>query len=279
MAAPSFTGDLTLGHVFAAAGLDPTELVVLRHTYTRGGLETPADVTPEKVLEYTRRQGINNKLGKTPPPLWLCFMADGQRRSRFLVAYENRGEVLEERTGDLRYFDLRPSEALASLSDRLVVEWSNDAVNWAKGGTLASPFPVIEIADPQAVPFPGFDHVLIPYAELQSVIEDARYGSWRTALGSVQGIYLITDTSTGKHYVGKADGDERILGRWSQYARDAHGGNVALRELAVDPSHRQHFQFSILRVFGPSVPTPEVDEAEAHYKRALLTREFGYNRN
>ena len=62
-------------------------------------------------------------------------------------------------------------------------------------------------------------------------------------------------------------GGERILGRWSAYARDGHGGNVALRDLAgLDPTH---FQFSIQRVFGPSVPTAEVDVAEAHFKRAL----------
>jgi len=86
-----------------------------------------------------------------------------------------------------------------------VVEWSRDAVNWAKTGASASLFPVVEIADPEVVPFPGFDHVLITHAELQAVIEDSRYAAWRTALGAVQGIYLIADTSTGQLYVGKAD--------------------------------------------------------------------------
>lgn len=279
MTTDNFSGDLSLGHVFGAAGLDVNGLMVLRHTYTQGGLESPADLTPEKVLDYTRRQGLNNKLGKDPAPLWLCFMADGQRRSRVLTAYENHGEVPGVQADGLRHFDLRPSEALTSLKDRLVVEWSGDTVNWAKKGVSAALFPVIELADPHAVPFPGFDRVLISYSELRAVVEDSRYASWRTALGSVQGIYLIADSSTGQLYVGKADGAERILGRWSQYARDAHGGNVTLKEVAVDPSHRQHFMFSILRVFGPSVPTAEVDETEAHYKRSLLTRQYGYNRN
>jgi len=61
---------------------------------------------------------------------------------------------------------------------------------------------------------------------------------------------------------------------------NGHGGNIALRQLAgLDPTHVQHFQFSILRVFGPTVPTAEVDETESYYKRALLTREHGLNRN
>lgn len=276
----SRTGDLTLGHIFVAAGLDPSQVVALRHTYTSDGLATPADVTPPNLLEYVRKQGVSNKLGRTPPFIWLNFMTDGQRRSRFLTAYENHGEVPAERTADNRYFDLRPSDVLASLRDRLVIDWSRDAVNWAKTGTAASAFPVVEVADPQAVPFPGFDRVLITHSDLQDVVADSRYAAWRTALGAVQGIYLIADASTGKLYVGKADGSDRILGRWSAYARDGHGGNVALRELAdLDMTHRQHFVFSILRVFGPTATTTEVDEAETHFKRAMLTRQHGLNRN
>lgn len=275
---PAPEGNLNLGHILHAAGLAASEVTVLRHTYTADGLVAGA-LTPQGVLEYTRRQGVSNKLGKNPPRLWLCFMADGQRRSRFHVAYENHGEVVEERSDDLRYFDLRPSNALASLKDRLVVEWSRDAVNWAKSGASAASFPVVEIADPHAVAFPGFDKLVVSYSELQAVIGDSRYAAWRTALRSVQGIYLIADSSSGQLYVGKADGSERILGRWSTYSHDGHGGNLALKELAgLDPTHRQHFVFSILRVFGPSTPMSEVDEAESHFKQALLTRKFGLNR-
>lgn len=276
----STTGDLTLGHIFAAAGLDLSQVVVLRHTYNPDGLATPADVTPANLLEYVRCQGINNKLGRTPPSIWLNFMTDGQRRSRFLSAYENHGEVREERSGDLRYFDLRPTDVLASLKDRLVVEWSRDAVNWAKSGTAASAFPIVEIADPVELPFPGFDRLVISHGELVTMVEDRRYAQWRSALGAVQGVYLIADTTNGQLYVGKADGGERIMGRWAAYARNGHGGNLALRQLAgLDPAHARHFKFSILQVFGPAATSREIDEAESHYKEALLTRHYGMNRN
>ncbi len=117
---------------------------------------------------------------------------------------------------------------------------------------------------------------------------DPRYADWRTALSEVQGIYLITDASNGKQYVGKADGAKRILGRWTSYTRDEHGGNVALRGLAFTSAgdgtpttrthHARHFVFSILRVFGPSTSSTEVNASESHYQRALMTREFGLNR-
>jgi len=184
----TITGDLRLGHILAAAGLELSDVVLLRHTFTKGGLESPSDLTADKVMDYTRRQDINNKLGRTPPRFWLIFIADGSRRSRFLTAYENHGEVPAELTETLRYFDLRPSEVLSSLVGRLVVEWSRDPVNWAKTAATASTFPVIEIADPEVVPFPGFDRVLITHAVLQSVVQDSRYAAWQTALGAVQGI-------------------------------------------------------------------------------------------
>jgi hypothetical protein len=279
--ASSLHGDLTLADLLSVAGLAADDVLLVRHTYSADGLTGPHDATVENVLTYTRAQALRqSKVPRDPPALWLNFMADGKRRSRFLTAYENSGEVLAERTDVLRYFDLHQSDVLASLRNRLVIEWTNDTINWAKAGARADQMPVVEIADPARVPFPGFDDVLVTHDELVAIVEDSRYAEWRTALAAVQGIYLVADTSSGRLYVGKADGTERILGRWSAYARDGHGGNVALRELAeVDEKHRRHFVFSILRVFGPTATTAEVDAAEAHFKRALLTRQHGLNRN
>ncbi len=279
--ASSLRGDLSLADLLSVAGVATEDVLLVRHTYSADGLTGPHDATVENVLTYSRAQALRqSKIPTDPPALWLNFMADGKRRSRFLAAYENRGELLAERTDDLRYFDLHQSDVLLSFRSRLVIEWSNDTINWAKAGGKAHHMPVVEIAVPARVPFPGFDNVLIGYYELLAIAEDSRYAEWRTALAAVQGVYLVADTSSGELYVGKADGTERLLGRWSAYARDGHGGNVALRELAeVDVTHRRHFVFSILRVFGPTAPTAEVDAAEAHYKRALLTRQYGLNRN
>lgn len=88
------------------------------------------------------------------------------------------------------------------------------------------------------------------------------------------GIYLITDTRHGRHYVGKADGAENLLQRWTAYATNGHGGNVELRGL--DPST---FRLSVLRVFDPATPTRDVDAAESHFKHALDSRRHELNRN
>jgi hypothetical protein len=163
----------------------------------------------------------------------VILVADGQRRSHLWGTFENHGEVLTERTETHRSFDLRPTNLFASLNDRLVIEWDNPR-SWHRNATSASltRMPVLEIADGDTVPFPGFDRVLLTYRELREMVEAPRYTHWRVALSEVQGIYLITDSTNGKQYVGKADGAERVLGRWTTYTRDGHGGNIALRELA-----------------------------------------------
>ncbi|MEJ3406111.1 GIY-YIG nuclease family protein [Rathayibacter sp. YIM 133350] len=97
---------------------------------------------------------------------------------------------------------------------------------------------------------------------------------WRTALSSVVGVYLITDTRDGRHYVGKAHGVENIRQRWNAYPTNGHGGNVELRRL-----HPTSFRFSLLRVFDPSTPTRDIDIAESHFKDALDSRRHGLNRN
>lgn len=281
---PSPVGALTLGHVLQVAGVsDANGAIAIRHTVRPNDPKSLRDLTEEGILAYTRVHTVRtNIFPKEPPALWLVFLAEGARgtRSRFYTAYENRGEVLAERTDDLRSYDLLPSMLLEKLRSRLLVDWGAGAIGWAKRGTKAAALPVIEIADPTVVPFPGYGGVLLTYDELLKAVDDPRYATWRAALSAVQGIYAISDARTGQLYVGKADGTERLLGRWTSYAQDGHGGNVALRELGIkDPSHKQDFVFSILRVFDPSAPVAEVNAAESHFKRALMTREFGLNRN
>ena len=280
---------LTLGHVLTAVGADHNppiaieDVRVIRHAFKSDGLQ-PDDLSEERVLAYTRVQDVSSRrFPATPERYWMVLIADGQRRSRLFGVYENRGELLAERT-EWRTFDLHRTDFLAPLNSRLVIDWTSPR-NWHRHAVSAANLQVLEIADRDKVPFPGFDRVLLRHHELIEMVSDHRYEGWRQALAEVQGIYLITDTSTGQHYVGKADGSERILGRWRAYATDGHGGNVALRDLAdlsrgsLEGQHARHFQFSILRVFGPSTSSSEVDAAESHYKRALMTREFGLNRN
>ncbi|MFC8304840.1 GIY-YIG nuclease family protein [Specibacter sp. NPDC057265] len=222
---------LTFSHVLAGVGaeFDPAirldDIHLIRHTFKPNdpeGLRGPEDVSDERVLYYTKKQDLSpRRFPANPPRYWVVFLADGKRRSRLWGTFENHGEVIGERTDEVRCYDLRPSPFLSPLNDPIVIEWDTPR-SWHRSASAVSAMrmPVLEIADRDKVPFPGFDGVLLTYQQLQDMVDDARYSDWRAALSEVQGIYLITDSTNGKQYVGKADGSERILGRWTTYAKD-----------------------------------------------------------
>lgn len=106
--------------------------------------------------------------------------------------------------------------------------------------------------------------------------------TWRAALANVKGVYLITDSATGKLYVGKADGEDGIWGRWRTYAATTHGGNVALRkEFGIEAlsGRKYDLRFSILEIADLHAMSSEIAARENHLKEVLLTRIHGYKRN
>lgn len=93
-AAPRTEGFVTRQHLSPALrSLDGFGGVVARDlSPERDGISGPQDATIKKVLTYSRAQSVRqSKIPKHPPRLWLNFMADARRRSRFLATYENRG--------------------------------------------------------------------------------------------------------------------------------------------------------------------------------------------
>lgn len=268
---------LTLGSVLLSAGIDPADAQAIRHAFVREHEDTGlpgihADSTDDEILAYTSEQSAKTRIFPAEPPrFWIVFIREGGTRARLWSVLENLGEVSDD--GALRTFNLVPAEHLSELNNRLVIGWRSPRT-WRLNGPTAATYPVLEIADAQPVPFPGFDRLILDRAQLEAVMREHRYAAWRTALSSVVGIYLITDARDGRQYVGKADGAESIRQRWSAYAANGHGGNVELR--GMDPAT---FRYSVLRVFDPATPTRVIDEAESHFKVALDTRKHGLNRN
>lgn len=267
----------TLGDALAKVGLPLAETMVIRHAYVKihkdGFPGINADSTFDQVLSYTSTQSRDTKVFKAKPArYWVIFLPDLGTRARLWAVVENAGEIPND--GPLREFDLRVlPEALSDLAGRLVIRWASPRAWWVNG-TTGQKYPVIEVADAEPEPFPGFDHLVVGFDRLQAVISDPRFAAWRTALSSVIGIYLITDLSDGRQYVGKADGDETLLQRWTTYATNGHGGNFELKK-----RDRKDFQFSVLRVLDPSTAGADVNAVEGHYKTALGTRTHGLNKN
>lgn len=128
--------------------------------------------------------------------------------------------------------------------------------------------------------FPGYENVILSFEELKEIMVDEEV-TWRTALSSIKGIYLITDTNNGKHYVGSAYGDEAFWNRWVCYSNTGHGNNIELRKIIVKHGidYAKNFQFSILEIRSKITDDDEIIRRETHWKRVIRTKEFGYNAN
>ena len=130
--------------------------------------------------------------------------------------------------------------------------------------------------------FPGFSNVLLP-KHLLEIIVAQQIESWKSALASVAGVYLITDTKTGRHYVGSAYGEGGIWGRWVAYSGSGHGNNRILSEILQKEgiNYSRHFQFSILETADTNASKNDVLVRESLWKNKLCSREChgGYNAN
>ena len=129
--------------------------------------------------------------------------------------------------------------------------------------------------------FPGFEKIDHDFGILEAVFRNER-ADWKAALENIKGVYLIADKSNGKKYVGSAYGDAGIWSRWACYMGTGHGWNDELVRLLDQKGRkyaREQFRFSVLEVMVKSTPDDAVLAREAHWKRALVTREHGYNKN
>ena len=123
--------------------------------------------------------------------------------------------------------------------------------------------------------FPGYDKINLSWQELSGVLNK---DTWQTALQNQKGVYLVSDTFSGKIYVGSAYGDEMILNRWKCYVQTGHGNNKQLRRLPLDYI-KANFKFSILEIFKSTTDSNVIIERENYWKEILMTRKFGYNSN
>lgn len=129
--------------------------------------------------------------------------------------------------------------------------------------------------------FPGYNNVRLTHKELQSIIND-REMEWKNALSVVKGVYCITDTLTGKIYIGSAYGNTNgIWQRWSSYAniKNLTGGNKYFELLKKECESYiiDNFQYSILEIMDFKTDKNEIIRREEYWKKVFKSVEFGMN--
>jgi hypothetical protein len=128
--------------------------------------------------------------------------------------------------------------------------------------------------------FKGYNRSTISKSKLDLVISQ-NIESWRAALSNVSGIYLITDTRTGKLYVGSATGAGGIWQRWSDYSCNGHGGNRDLKNILSEKGedYSANFQYTILEIADTHASVDDILQRESYWKNVLCSREHGFNAN
>jgi hypothetical protein len=256
------------------------------HLAGHNGLEDPLDVfLAGNFPAWQMTQ--NQKNFERPYVLSLIKMAE---RDRWLFAGAHRvlgsatwGPDVWVEMGECWNYPLEEMENASQLTGRLVAHFTRpgrnsylNAENWVEQVTLAEVYPRrLSIGD-----FPGYRSVALTFDELRLVTQQG-LPSWRAALANVGGVYLISDTETGKLFVGSAAGAGGLWQRWNDYAVTGHGGNVELRAIinGQGRDRARPFRFSILEIADVHTGEADVLARESHWKRLLLSREHGLNSN
>jgi hypothetical protein len=176
------------------------------------------------------------------------------------------------------FYELRRLQGFEDLEDRLVIDWGKSALSWHQWLKKKSVTELLPAG--RHHPFPGHLEFVLRHDELVRILKAPRANrDWHLSLGAVAGVYLITDATDGKQYVGSATGQEGILGRWREYAQTGHGGNALLKKLLDEKgaAHARHFQFTILATLPRGLSRMKALEQESLYKRKLGSRAFGLN--
>ena len=263
---------LTFKALLESAGIDPRGVRLVRHQTHQGHL-TPWALWRKDVDGFELYQRIQRRPVFDEANHVASFVVTPDGRTLFVGLYEvgpigtapegMRCPVRGIDVAGFRLHDLTRCEALSDYAGRLVIDWGGGTRSWVQRAHL-QPKPIIELAAGQVdPPFPGF----LEFEESLSSLEALPPG-WRDALGSVRGIYLLTDPETRERYVGSATGDDGFLGRWFTYAATGHGGNVRMKAReAAD------YIVAILEVSPSSATVDEIIIRESLWKKKLGTRD------
>ncbi|KAF5087388.1 hypothetical protein DSECCO2_49500 [anaerobic digester metagenome] len=132
--------------------------------------------------------------------------------------------------------------------------------------------------------FPGYQNVSLNHKDMQLIVKSEE-PSWQQALSNVKGIYVVTDTSNGKLYIGSASGNsDGIWQRWSGYAdpKNLTGGNKEFINILKDKGDNyiaDNFKYSILEIFDTKTKVETIIDRENYWKGVFESKKYGMNHN
>lgn len=266
---------ITIQELLFNRGLDKqSKIKLVRHKDSRIDLYNAYRANKELFLKYQQQQ---SKEVFTGVDYIVSFIGEAGLLSRFVGVYKvlqcrqlSKTQLSVINTIYDFEYDFEEVSDFDDLKERVIVKWSN-AISWHQW--IKNEMEVIEIHPGLHYKhFTDYSDFILSFNELKEIITN-EYGDWKRMLLATKGIYLISDTKTGKLYVGSAYGEDGIWGRWNSYvSTNGHGGNKQLKELiGKEKDYAMNFQFSILMILPRTITADQAIEKERLFKNKLGT--------
>jgi hypothetical protein len=204
-----------------------------------------------------------------------------------LVTIKTIGKI-KDTPGDGVHYEATELQGYENYFGRIVIKYHKAARRITRAAlgkdNLIDDLEILEIlSEPyNGDDFPGYGRVSLSWTQLKTIIDRQKW-DWLTALKNQKAVYLITDTHTGKQYVGSATSNKgMLLARWSTYIDQGDAGNkrlVALQNQEGPEYIQKYFKYSILEHFSQNTDDDAILARESWWKQILMTKEFGYNAN
>ena len=255
-------------------GLDNTaKIKLVRHKDKRQDLYNLYRTNYPEFIDYQNSQSKNvfHKVDYI-----VSFIGEEGHRSRFIGVFRVLDE--EKIKEDEYHYKMAPVEGFEDLVERVIINWKT-AISWHQW--IKNKMEVIEIQPGlHYKQFTDYSDFILDFHELKEIVNN-QYSDWKRMLSITKGIYLISDTLSGKLYIGSAYGEDGIWGRWVNYVQtNGHGNNKTLKEhIELDKNYASNFRFSILMLLPRTVTADEAIKKERLFKNKLGTNSFGLNNN
>ena len=243
-----------------------------------------------ELVKYSTRLHDPNNKRFTNDELAFCFIP--YSGEEWLLA--NVFKVLDD-SKELIAVDEDAMSDYRQYLGRLVITWKNrntrnirmknlDSIKKLTVKTILE-----EPLDKLSKEFPGYKNVAVGYYELKRKLNVS--SEWKSYLKARKGVYLISDVSNGKLYVGSAYGRDGIYGRWKTYMDSGFDKNELengkypnkkfqqiVKEYGMEYIQR-NFRYTILETFTDEISNEDIINRESWWKERLLTKKYGYNAN
>jgi len=200
----------------------------------------------------------------------VSFIGESSTTARFIGVYE----IDKSKTAFYsNKFHYKMSEVLGfdELKERVIIEWGQATLSWHQW-LDKNDKEVIEITPGLDYIFPGYSQIIITLGQMQNIIIEKEYPEWKKMLSSFNCIYIISDKSKERVYIGSTYNQEGIWKRWKEYAQtNGHGNNVELKKIYEEDNSylKKNFTWSILEILPIGISNNEAIKKETLYKQKL----------